>query len=707
MDRPLPAFIKLLFPLVIGVSGFLIFLVQPMMGKIILPSFGGTAAVWSSCILFFQSVLLFGYCYAFLLTRLALIRQLFLHIAVVLAAIIFIPSKIPIELLDSSASPTLKIIFFLGATVGFPYVMLSTTSTVAQHWFGAVRGNSDPTFLYAISNALSFAGLLSYPIYLERLVSTDQQLLWWGRGFAVYLVLILLLCAALLRLQWHRPAVGETTSKKPAARFGSIAIRPALGALALSFLGAVLLLSTTSVATTAAPSVPLLWAIPLALYLLSFVIAFSGKRAPAMPLTLVAAGCFFGYYALSLIKDEHLAAYVFTGRILLLSVQLFASCLVVHTRMADLRPGTNDVGAYYLLTTLGGALGGAVVVFAVPQVFTDYWEFELALLAALMVGLSKVWRRVRIGAGPLWSYVAAGTAGAAFLGAALLLHEEPGSIIRKVRNFYGVIKIVYLENDEGEDDGDPEPTVALFQSNVNQGEQKIKNSLSRELSCDFGPQSGIGLAFSQHPKRIAQGADAPLRIGVLGMGVGMLSVYGKPADTIRYYEINPAVVAAANSDFTFLKEARSKVDIVLGDGRLMLAKDARDGLPRFDILVLDAFSGGSPPVHLLTREAFDLYFSMIEPDGLLLGNFEVEILNVAPLLRGQARAADVQARWFQSLRIKDCDWPGVVSWAAMTKHAAYFEHPAVKSWVSPWPDDSSTALIWTDARSDLLSIIDW
>jgi hypothetical protein len=706
MDRPLPAFIKLLFPLVIGVSGFLIFLVQPMMGKIILPSFGGTAAVWSSCILFFQSVLLFGYCYAFLLTRLALIRQLFLHIAVIFSAIVFIPSQIPIELLDSGASPTLKIIFFLGATIGFPYVMLSTTSTVVQHWFGAVRGNSDPTFLYAVSNALSFAGLLSYPIYLERLASTDEQLLWWGRGFAAYLVLMLLLCVALLGFLRHQSAAGEP-ALKPAARSGSMAIRPALGALALSFLGAVLLLSTTSVATTAAPSVPLLWAIPLALYLLSFVIAFSGRRAAATPLTLIAAGCFFGYCALSTVKDEHLAAYVFTGRVLLLFVQLFASCLVVHTRMADLRPGTNDVGAYYLLTTLGGALGGAVVVFAVPQVFTDYWEFELALLAALMVGLSGFWRRVLIGAGPLWSCVTAAAAGAVFLGAALLLHEEPGSIIRKVRNFYGVIKIVYLENDEGDDDGDSEPTVALFQSNVNQGEQKIKKSLSRDLSCDFGPQSGIGVAFSQHPKRIAQGPDAPLRIGVLGMGVGMLSVYGKPADTIRYYEINPAVVAAANSDFTFLKEARSKVDIVLGDGRLMLARDARDGLARFDILVLDAFSGGSPPVHLLTKEAFDLYFAMLEPDGLLLGNFEVEILNVSPLLRGQARAANVQARWFQSHRINDCEWPGVVSWAAMTKHAAYFEDPAVKRWVSPWPDDNTTALIWTDARSDLLSIIDW
>ncbi len=682
------------FTLAIGLSGFLIFEVQPMMGKFLLPVFGGSVTSWSVCIAFFQTALLAGYLYAHLLSRFTVRMQAMIHAAVLLASLIVLP-VVPSATATAaqSAAPSLDIMWMLGVSVGIPYFVLASTSSLLQRWFSTLGGGADPTRLFAISNLASFAGLLSYPFVFERLASISTQALWWSGGYAIY-VAVLLFCAW---LTYRRSDEAAATVLPTAEDAVPVSWQDAAVWVGLSLLGSILLLATTNIITERIAAMPFLWVIPLSLYLWSFVIVFGhGKQVSHRVMFVI----FLALFALGLALNDVEDTYLLLLKIVALVGAMFAGCLVAHGELASRRPVAVKLTAFYLWMTFGGALGGMLVTFLAPAIFSDYWEYEIGIAALVITVLLLERRKLFAGSGRMSNLAYAGLvvlAAAGILGASIMVREEPGIVVKKVRNFYGVLTLALVEK------GDADERLAVFQSAVNQGEQYRDPKRRSETACDFDEQSGIGLAIRRHPNRLKA---QPLRVGIVGLGVGMTLVHGHAGDTFRYFEINPAITEVARNAFSFIKDTPATVEVEHGDGRLLLDRENRIGAPKFDVLVIDAFRGAAPPMHLMTKEAFDIYLGRLNPDGILVANFEVERFDPSPLFRGLGAAFNLKSAWFESTLLPGCQ-EEAVSWALYARQNAFFEDAEVKARISPWWDRKDTKLLWTDQTSNLFSIINW
>lgn len=679
-----------LFGAAMALSGFLLFLVQPMAGKFILPWFGGSASTWIVSMLFFQIALLAGYVYAYGLSRpLSVATQARIQIAVVLAALVALPVS-PSEgwKAASADDPTWRIIALLAATVGAPYVVLSTTTPLLSRWLGCVRPGLSPARFFAAANAGAFLGLLSYPFLMEPNLSMRQQSLAWSAGFVVYVALVMTCAAVTIR------AAGRlklTEVPPPAARDGD-----PLGAwLLYAAMGSVLLLAGSNAVTQFSAVVPFLWVLPLALYLLSFVLAFGAQRAYARPLYavvfLIACGA-------ALLLGTPVTPTELLAHLVVQSAALFAGCMICHGELARLQPAPERAPKFYLAVAAGGALGGVLTAIIAPMAFNTYFEHELVLVAIALVAL-RLLLRARKPA--LRGALAA--AGAFFaIGLASTISEEldtRGILVERVRNFYGVLEVVK------ERESDPEKyTLALRQGGVDQGWQFQKDEFRLTPPCGYDESSALGLALRHQARRRAEGPDAPLRIGVVGLGAGMVAGLGHTGDVLRYYELNPAVVDLAGRYFSFLRDGKAKADVLIGDARLMMERQLAEGAPQnFDIIVMNAFRGGSPPMHLMTREAFEIYLAHLAPQGVLAINFELDTFEMAPLHRGMARAFGLEARWFETRKGVDC--PAPISWALYTRDKEFFMIPDVAQAISPWRGDGRSEVVWTDKSSNLMSIL--
>ncbi len=682
--------LTLLFAASMGLAGFLIFQVQPMLAKFILPWFGGSATTWTVCMLFFQLALLAGYAYAFWLSdTFSLKRQAMIQIGVLAIGLLFLPVT-PSEAFkpDGPDNPIGRIALILSAAVAGPYIILATTSTLLQRWLSRIAPAMNVSRLFAVSNLGSFLGLLSYPFVFEPFIASEDQTRFWSYGFAAYALLFGLCAAAVLRADASEAAPPGELTEGPSP-IASWILWPALAS--------VLLLATTNQITQWTAVVPFLWILPLSLYLLSFVIVFGIQGFyRRLPFFLVfAAGAALAWYF-----SRPASASDFLTQLALQSITLFAGCMICHGEAVRLQPGADRLARFYLSLAIGGALGGLVVTFAAPVIFSDYWEQMLALL--LIAGGAGYYtmkeshgaRRLAVAAGAL----------VFCSGLALALFEEISEgtrVVDRVRNFYGVVKIL------NEDAQDPKAfSRVMHQAGVDQGSQFQDADRRRDAGCAFDAASGVGLALAHHKKRREGRAETPLHVGVIGLGAGMVAAHAKPGDTWRYYELNPAVRMLEQKYFTFLKDSPAKIDVLLGDGRIVLERAFKQtGSQQFDVIVLNAFRGAAPPMHLMTREAFKIYLDHLRPEGLLVINFELDTFEMAPLHRGLAKSFGLNAMWFETKVTDGCDEP--VSWAVHTRDQAFFDSPEVKRAASTWRDGLDTTLLWTDKSANLMSIINW
>ena len=694
---PLSTPIRLVFAATMGLAGFLLFQVQPMLAKYILPWFGGSATTWIVCMLFFQVALLAGYAHAYAVTRpFPVAKQAKLQIFVLAIGL----ALLPITPSDSwkptdTGDPTWRIVALLAASVGMPYLILSTTSPLLSRWLARLDDKLDPARYFAASNLGSFIGLLSYPFVFERAMSTGEQTIWWSWAFVAYAALFGT-CAVIVMRRGHDEAAAAGSA------IASTRGPDSLGLWILySAMGSILLLATTNAITQWSAVIPFLWILPLSLYLLTFVIAFGNRglydRKWFCIVFLVLAG-----FTLVMARPE--SSTDFLEQLGVQCATMFVGCMICHAEMVKLQPEPARLPKFYLAISFGGALGGILVALVAPLVFKDYFEHQLVLIAiaataAVMLIGDPAFRK------QMDAKIVALAAMLLFVGglgyAAVTGMAASELIVERIRNFYGVVKVVK------EDQNDPqEASLAMYQAGVEQGSQFNIASRKMEPACAFDINSGVGLALAYQAKRRAGGPQTPLRIGIVGLGAGMVASLGREGDVIRYYELNPAVLELVDKHFTFLRDGKAKTDVLLGDGRLVLERQLKAGeAQNFDVLVMNAFRGASPPMHLMTKEAFDLYLAHLAPNGVLAVNFELDTFEMAPLHRGMAKLFGLNVGWFETETRNDCDDP--ISWALYSHDKAFFEAPAVKAAQSQWRDDGKSELVWTDLSSNLMSIINW
>jgi hypothetical protein len=609
----------LLSSLTIFLGAFLLFLVEPLFAKLILPWFGGSAAVWATCLVFFQSALLLGYLYADLATRrVPPARQSILHIVLLLASLLFLPIAPHSSWRAlSGGDPAWRILALLTTSIGLPFVLLSATSPLVQAWHARDESGSEPYHLFALSNFASLLALLSYPFLIEPRFTSHLQARLWSGLFVVFVALCSL-AAWMARRGSPWPAAPAAESVETVA---PPTPREKLVWLSLSACGSMLLLSVTNHLTENVAAVPLLWVMPLALYLLTFTLAFHRRSLYSRWWMVRLLGVTLGSLGYAIYEPSFTES-VQVG-VPLFCVGLFLCCLFCHGELAQRRPAASHLTSFYLMISLGGALGAIFVALLAPHIFSAIYEFPLALVLTALLATVVLWPQgwlVRV----FWA--AATIAMVVVVVRNVRSYEKNTTVM--VRSFYGALRVKQFQ------DWLKEPYRTLYNGTIEHGAQFVNPPMSLQPATYYAPDSGIGLALDRCCR-------APKRVGVVGLGAGTLAAYGKSGDYFRFYEINPQVVAIAKTSFSYLLDTPAKIDIAVGDARLSLEGEPAQ---QFDVLAVDAFSGDAIPVHLLTKEAFSLYLHHLKADGILAIHTSNTYLELAPVVQLLANDSGYPAR---------------------------------------------------------------
>jgi SAM-dependent methyltransferase len=686
------------YAVTIFLSAFLLFEVQPMIAKMILPWFGGTSAVWSTCMLFFQILLLLGYLYAHWLNRrFEPRRQAIIHMSALVLSLATLPVLPNPAWKTAAGQPSLRILALLAVTVGVPYFLLSSTSPLLQAWYARTHKGGMPYRLFALSNFASMLALLGYPLLIEPNLATPTQGYLWSAAFVCF--------AGICGFTAWRSAAAATHLSLAAveADAGAAPSWPLrLLWLGLATSASILLLAVTTHLTQDVASIPFLWILPLALYLLSFILCFEAPRLYNRAVFLPLFAAALGFMAFSLWPTRSDAALPWLAYLVEptmrqtvtgFAASLFVACMVCHGELARLKPHPSRLTGFYVVVSLGGALGGLFVGLIAPNLFRAYYEFPLGLafccLVVALVMARSAWRLPRE-----WRLSAAvGLAlffGFYVWGISTVMRETVSGYQVVARNFYGLLRVF--------DDGDPRldqnASRKLVHGIINHGEQMLAEEWRRRPVSYFCPDSGIGRGM-----RALEGA--PRRIGILGLGCGTLAAYGRAGDTIRIYEINPLVLDIARNNFSYLRDTAAKVEVALGDGRLVLEAEPPQ---QFDILVMDAFSGDSVPVHLITREAFRSYFRQLKPTGILAVNVSNKYLDLEPVMERAAASFGKSAYLYHYYPPDDNSFCFACSWTLIMDPATAAAHPELQK--------DATLLrqkrpfrVWTDDFSNMFSIL--
>jgi hypothetical protein len=680
-------------------SAFLLFQVQPIISKFILPWYGGSPGVWTTCMLFFQLVLFAGYAYAHGLTRLPARAQWLVHGALVLACLVFLPVTPSTEWKpEGGADPVKGILLLLLATVGLPYFILSSTSPLVQVWFNRASGGASPWRLYALSNLGSLAALLSYPFFFEVRWDVTGQTRLWSAGFALFALLT-------LWMLWRDRAArrGAEAPNSDVAQEVTAAPPPPSAArrlawLLLPALASVLLLATTNHVCQDVAVIPFLWVVPLSLYLLTFIICFEHERwyKPLLWAPLAAAACLLASVYPAMDWDRLPLDLTYKTELGICFSAMFLGAMVCHGELTRLKPEPGRLTDFYLFLSAGGALGGLLVTLVAPRVFVIFMEWYLGLAAVFVVALLALtrqlagWRFKWIGRPLAVCALAALPAGLWWM----LVNQEIEPRLARVRNFYGVIS-VSEEFTYDDYDGYSGGRRSLYHGEIMHGMQRTDPAERGNAFSYYGRRSGAGRTLA----RLRQKSDA--RIGLVGMGAGAALVYGVKGQTWRVYEINPAIPGIARGYFTFIDDfiARGGNYVeVIGDGRLSLEREVSQ---RFDALLLDAFSGDSVPMHLLTREAFEIYERHLAPNGVIVVNCTNRYVTLAPVVRKIAENLG-----FGVTRIYT-EWSGddeITDYVLVTRDKDFLAaNPDSPEDV--WDDDLPVEL-WTDQRHNLFEVLE-
>ncbi|MEY3664940.1 MAG: hypothetical protein RLZZ153_1122 [Pseudomonadota bacterium] len=687
----------ILYASTIFVSAFILFLVQPIMAKQILPWFGGSAAVWTTCMVFFQVALLVGYAYADASIRWLRPRaQALLHIGLLALSLAVLPI-IPAASWKPAGDedPTWQILGLLIATIGLPYLLLSTTGPLVQAWFARSFESSKVYRLFALSNFGSLLALIGYPFLVEPWISTRLQSWIWSGTYTLFA----LLCAAsaLYALRQTRagstPLTATSATPKPASATPTTSTRKSSAStveqapaftdlltwLTLSALGSGLLLAVSNHITQNIASVPFLWLLPLTLYLITFILCFEGRgwytRSLFLgPLAISLIAMSWGLYGDGSIMDVMI-------EIPLYCAGLFVCCMFLHGELATMRPEPRYLTRFYLMISLGGAVGGLLVGIVAPRVFNGFWEIGVGLLATALVAVRLLRHMPR----PLQITALAVTIICAWY-VAQYIKASTGDVQLMSRNFYGALFI----KDTGPA-SDREATRNLTHGQILHGRQYLHATRRLEPTTYYGPGSGIGLALQ------IRRAEGPVKVGVVGLGTGTLAAWGRSGDTYRFYDIDPEVIAVARSHFSYLSDSKARIDTVLGDARLQLERESPQ---KFDILAIDAFSSDSIPVHLITREALALYQKHVTEQGIIAFHITNRFLDLAPMVAELAAEAGLQAILIAHIPgTDDNSATNSSDWMLLTRDARLADHSALKgrteqvarmAGLRPWTDDFSS-----------------
>jgi spermidine synthase len=670
----------MLFPLVIVLGSFLLFLIEPIAAKHLLPLLGGSAAVWTACLVFFQSVLLLGYfCAHVLATRLTVRQQSLAFLAILGAALVqlvVVPGR---TWQGSTAHPIVSVFALLGGLIGFPFLALSTSSPLLQSWFGHGMASStiSPFYLFAVSNLGSLAALLAYPAVIEPYVSLRNQMSGWSAAFAVFV----LLCGI---VSWR----GRDSFAKIRDVSGDPSdSAPGFGACALWFLlagcGSLWLCAITNYLSRNVAAVPLLWTIPLAAYLLSFVAAFNGRILwPRwLALTFLAGAIGTTRYVLYEFTDVDLlfaAIPIFSG-------VLFVCCAFCHGEIYRLRPSPRHLTSLYLWVSAGGAAGAIFVGVVAPVLFSANYELFWALILVSALAAVVSWKRE-----VLWS--AAWTVATAAIAVWLVSQAriDRRSTIAQARSFYGTLRVTETPRSSSS------TTRTLYNGTIEHGAQPYGSGEPLRPNTYYSEGSGIWMAMNLC-------CSGPRRVGIIGLGTGTLASFGRPGDVFRFYEIDPLVEHIARTMFTYLSESDASVEVVLGDARVSLASEPSQ---QFDVLAVDAFSGDAIPVHLLTAEAVALYRRHLKPDGILAMHVTNQYLDLAPVVQQQADHAGLHAALiiaspnpFRDANRSD--------WVLVSANRSFFELPQIVAAKEDRIAVPATIRLWDDDYNSLLPIVRW
>jgi hypothetical protein len=575
-------------------SALLLFLIQPIIAKALLPRFGGSAGVWTACMFFFQAVLLLGYAYAHFLTQhLQPSAQRIGHVVLLFCGGLTLPVTLSRPWVSVESFPILHIVAMLVSSIGLPYFALSATSPLMQTWVAPGVRQALPYRLFALSNTASLLALLAYPLLIEPWFTLTTQLIAWS---VAYIAFAFLAALAAWRV---RPLVTNQAAPAPSA----ISTSERLLWIALAAVPCALWLAVASQISHSIAPAPLIWIIPLGTYLLTLMLAFHGEQwyRPAGFRWLLPVGLL----AIAAASKQNAWSRTAAPGLVLFIGGLLISCLFCHGELARRKPSADRLTSFYLMVALGGLLGSVFVGVFSPLVFHSYLELPLSMAACLMLALALLYglsarQLLRPGLLAL---------------AALILSASFSGDVRRLRNFYGVLEV----RTEGRGEN---AVCALYNGTILHGSQFLSVGRSREATTYYAPESGVGreILAIKHPGR---------RIGIIGLGVGTLAVYAKPGDLFRFYEINPLVIELAKTDFRFLRDCRGAVEIVPGDARLALE---RERAQHFDLLVVDAFGGDAVPVHLLTQEAFELYLRHLAPEGAMAVHITSKYTDLAPVV---------------------------------------------------------------------------
>ena len=665
----------MIYAATIFLSSFLLFLVQPLIARLILPWFGGSAAVWTTCMLFFQVLLLAGYAYAHGVARRR--YEPLVHTVLLVAAIATLPIM-PAETWKPAgdAEPISRILLLLGATVGLPYFLLASTSPLVQAWFARARPSANPYRLFALSNLASLLALLGYPLVVEPYLSAREQVSAWSWLFGAFAVL----CAA---LAWRTPRPDAQASLAQATQ--RPAARDFAWWLALSATGSVMLLAVTNHLTQNVASVPLLWLVPLTLYLATFIIAFEGGAWyqprylwPVLLIALIAM-------AWLLVDTEY--HYQLALQLGVFLAGLFVGCLFCHSELYRTRPAPAHLTAFYLTVSAGGALGGLLVAVVAPLVFTGYFELGAGLAALAVLAALRFLSVGRVAYLTSLIVVLGVGACATYDG---FRHQR--DVIVAKRSFYGVLRVK-----EYGAAGEDSHLRRLVHGTIMHGEQYMSAARRRTPTTYYTESSGIAAAI--HAKE-----DHPVRIGVIGLGTGTIAAYGRPGDVYRFYDIDANVVRIAREEFTFLADSRASVEIALGDARLTLEREPPQG---FDVLAVDAFSSDAIPVHLITREALQTFLRHMKPDGVVAFHVSNRFLELIPVVARLAKELDLQAALIADDPDDEDDtsFKSRSDWVLVSRDAAALKAPAIVEAGAAPAEDRPGWRTWTDDYSNLVQIL--
>ncbi len=677
----------------IALSAFLLFLVQPIIAKQILPWFGGTSAVWTTCMVFFQVVLLGGYAYAHALTRYASPRgQARVHITLLAASLLFLPI-LAREVLKPGGEEdaALAILWLLAATIGLPYFLLSSTGPLLQRWIAHRFREKTVYRLFALSNFGSLVGLLSFPFAIEPFASSRAQAYAWSAAYALFA----LACAA-TAWQAQRALAQRAGEPQPIGADAPPAVQAEAQAaptatdygfwLLLAALGSVLLLATTSHITQNIASVPFLWVLPLTLYLLTFVLAFEGRGGRGwyerkwwlFPTLVLVVAMSWGLSASRGVLDIGVAVPLY-------SVGLFFACLFCHGELAHAKPSPRYLTHFYLTLSAGGAIGGLAVGLVAPRIFPAYFELPLALFALAALASWLV-----IGSRTLLGPALVASAATAYFGWHYVDFVRDDTIVMQ-RSFYGTLRV--RETGKGE-----QQVRRLLHGVILHGEQFTRAADRLEPGTYYARSSGIGLAIA------SKQAAGPVRLGFVGLGVGTLSAYGRAGDHLRFYELDPHVLDVARSHFTYLGATAAKLEFEIGDARLSLERELqRRGPQRYGVLAIDAFSSDSIPVHLITREAVALYARHIAPDGIVAIHISNRFLDLKPVLANIAQATGLAARLVTDSPAEDSS-ASSTDWVLLARDERVFDDGLFAGRAErlvPVPRFS----LWTDQFNNLLDVL--